>query len=365
MKHYYKIYKMRNIFFILAAALFAAGCSDNKAADKKPPIVTKTNLHTVLVEARPVEQSIKLPAQLAAYQEVSIFPKVNGYVKTVSVDIGSHVKAGQLLMTLEDPELLQAVLQAKEKYAQALSQYTISRENYQRLLEASATPGAISPMDLSTAKAKAEADSALSNSQKASWQAQIAMQDYLRVTAPFTGVITTRNVHPGALVDATNKSIPMLELKQLDHLRLQVDIPEAAAATLRNDDTLGFYLSALPGQRQTARISRKSDNINLQYRSERVEADLYNKDNLFSPGMYADVIFESKGTPNAVSVPINAVVTSTERKYISVIRDGKTVKVDVTTGNQGRSRVEIIGAVKAGEKVIAPADDEIKENISL
>src|ERR1700760_1297375 len=152
---------MKNIFFILAVVLFAVGCSDNKAADKKPAPETKITLHTVLVEARPVEQSIKLPAQLAAYQEVSIFPKVNGYVKSVSVDIGSHVKAGQLLMTLEDPELLQAVVQAKERYAQALSQYTISRENYQRLLEASSTPGAISPMDLATAKAKSEADSAL------------------------------------------------------------------------------------------------------------------------------------------------------------------------------------------------------------
>jgi RND family efflux transporter MFP subunit len=268
-------------------------------------------------------------------------------------------------MTLEDPELLQAVVQAKERYAQALSQYTISRENYQRLLEASSTPGAISPMDLSTARAKAEADSALSNSQKASWQAQVAMQDYLRVTAPFTGVITTRNVHPGALVDATNKSIPMLELKQLDHLRLQVDIPEATAATLRNNDTLTFYLSALPGQRQTAPISRKADNINLQYRSERVEADIYNKDNVLSPGMYADVVFASKGTPGAVSVPLSAVVTSTERKYVVAVRNGKTVKVDVTTGNQGHNRVEIIGNIKAGETVVAPANDEIKENISL
>src|ERR1700760_812494 len=149
------------IIFLVGATLFSVSCSDNKTAEKKSVAETKPTLHTVLVEARPVEQSIKLPAQLAAYQEVSIFPKVNGYVKSVSVDIGSHVKTGQLLMTLEDPELLQAVVQAKERYAQALSQYTISRENYQRLLEASSTPGAISPMDLATAKAKSEADSAL------------------------------------------------------------------------------------------------------------------------------------------------------------------------------------------------------------
>jgi RND family efflux transporter MFP subunit len=356
---------MKNAFFLLFLLLLIAGCSNDKPTDKPAPPAAPRHYQTAIVEATPVQQQIKLPATLAAYQEVSIFPKVNGYVKQVLVDVGSQVRTGQLLMTLEDPELVQATVQAREKYAQAQSQYTISQENYERLLEASATPGAISPMDLATAKAKAVADSALSNSEKANWQAQLAMQGYLQVTAPFTGVITIRNVHPGALVDATNKGVPMLELKEIDHLRLQVDIPEAIAATLRNNDTLSFYLSALPGQKQTARIARKSDNINMQYRSERVEADVYNKDNHLAPGMYADVLFDSKGTPGALSAPLNAVVISTERKYVIVVRNGKTMKIDVSTGNQSRGQVEIVGAVRTGDTVIAPANDEIKEGIPV
>jgi membrane fusion protein (multidrug efflux system) len=356
---------MNKALFLLAisAVILAAGCSDNKA-ENKPMAATVTHYQTVAVLAQPVEQAVKLPAVLAAFQQVSIFPKVNGYVKTVQVDVGSHVRQGQLLMTLEAPEILQETAQAREKYAQAQSQYTISHENYERLLEASATPGAISPMDLATARAKAVADSALSNAEKANWQAQQSMQDYLRVTAPFTGVITIRNVHPGALVDATNKSIPMLELKQIDHLRLQVDIPETIAATLGNNDTLSFFLSAVPGKRMTARIVRKSDNINEQYRTERVEGDVYNRDELLSPGMYADVVFDSKGYLNALSVPPNAVVTSTERKYVIVIRDGKTVRVDVSTGNENGHLVEIVGEVRAGERVIASANDEIKEGVA-
>ena len=356
---------MNKAFFILATltVVLAAGCSNNKA-ENKPVAVPVTHYQTAVIRAQSVEQAVKLPAVLAAFEQVSIFPKVNGYVKTVQVDVGSHVRAGQLLMTLEAPEILQATAQAREKYAQAVSQYTISHENYERLLEASATPGAISPMDLATAKAKAVADSALSNSEKANWQAQQAMQDYLRVTAPFTGVITIRNVHPGALVDATNKSIPMLELKQIDHLRLQVDIPETIAATLRSNDTLAFFLSALPGKRMTARIVRKSDNINEQYRTERVEGDVYNPDESLSPGMYADVVFDSKGNIHALSVPLNAVVTSTERKYVIVVRDGKTVKVDVSTGNGNGKMVEVVGDLQAGEQVIAPANDEIKEGVA-
>jgi membrane fusion protein, multidrug efflux system len=359
---------MNRTFFILAipAIMLAAGCSDKKADDKQPAAApSKPHFQTAAVRQQSVEQLMKLPAMLAAFLQVSIFPKVNGYVTSVKVDVGSHVRQGDLLMTLEAPELVQAVVQAKEKYAQAIANYTIDRENYQRLDEASHTPGAISPMDLATDKAKAQADSALANSEKANWQLQQAMMDYLRVTAPFTGVISIRNVHPGALVDASNKSVPMLELKQVDHLRLQVDIPETISATLRQNDTISFYVAAMPGKRMTARIVRISDNINMQYRTERVEADVYNHDEILAPGMYADVIFDSKGNRNALAVPPGAVVTSTEAKYVIVIRNGKTVKVNVSTGNENNQMVEIVGDVKAGDQVIVPANDEIKEGIDV
>jgi membrane fusion protein (multidrug efflux system) len=351
----------------LTTVLFAYGCSNNEAADKKSAD-SAIAPHYELVQAKQqsVQQVIKLPAQLAAYQEVSIFPKVNGYVKTVLVDIGSHVRQGQLLMVLEAPELEEAAAQARERYARSVSDYAISKDNYQRLLEASQTPGAVSPMDVATARAKRDADSSLSNAEKANWQMQQTMMAYLQVTAPFTGVITQRNVHPGALVSAEAKDgKPMLELKEVDHLRLQVDIPESATGSMRNNDTISFYLSAFPGRKMTGRISRVSMNINQQYRSERVELDVYNKDGLLTPGMYADVLFDSKGNPNALAVPKSAVVTSTERKYVIVVRDGKTVRVNVSTGNDSNNQIEIVGAVRPGELVIANANDEIKEGITL
>ncbi|HET6254124.1 MAG TPA: efflux RND transporter periplasmic adaptor subunit [Puia sp.] len=353
------------LILLLLPLLMIQSCADKKDPDSQATMATGPHYTLAKVERKNVDEVIKLPAQLAAYQQVSIFPKVNGYVKTVLVDIGSHVRQGQLLMELEAPELIQATVQAKEKYARTQADYTISKENYERLQQASLTPGAISPMDLASARAKMTADSALSNAEKANWLMQQTMLDYLRVTAPFSGVITQRNVHPGALVSAENKEIPMLELKEIDHLRLQVDIPESMAATLRTNDSLSFYLSAFPGKRMSGIIARKSMNISVQYRSERVELDVYNKSETLTPGMYADVLFNSKGMPNALSVPKSAVVTSTERKYVVVVRDGKTVKVDVTTGNQGENRIEVIGALQAGEEVIVNADDEIKQGITI
>ena len=303
---------------------------------------------------------VKLPAQFFAYQEVSIFPKVNGYVKQVYVDIGSHVHAGQQLMLLDAPEIGEATLRAREKYAEAKAGYSIDKENYARLVEASATAGAVSPLDLSSARAKTEADSALANAEKNSWQMQQSLQNYLNVTAPFNGVITERNVFPGALVNAEAKDKPMLELKEISRLRLKVDIPEEIAGGFKTNDTISFYTSVFPGKKMIGRISRESMNINAQYRSERVEVDVDNKSGILQPGMYADVVLYSKGNSNALSVPRSSVVISTDGKYVFAVRDGIAVKIDVLTGNETRDRIEIFGPIQQDEKVIVHANDEIR-----
>ncbi|HEV9035372.1 MAG TPA: efflux RND transporter periplasmic adaptor subunit [Puia sp.] len=358
---------MRYSILFVAVVLFFAACTSDRAADKIKAKNEVAPAHYQLdtIEKHGVASVIKLPGQLAAYEEVSIYPRVNGYVKSVLVDIGSQVSKGQLLMELEAPELLQATMEAREKYARSLADFSMSKEHYQRLLEAAQTAGAVSPLDLSTLKSRMMADSALSNAEKSNWQVQQTMLSYLRVTAPFDGVITERNVHPGTLISASGKDKPVLELKQVAHLRLQVDIPENLAVNLKDKDSLTFYTSALPGTRMTGYISRKSMNVNTEFRSERMEADVMNKSGRLSPGMYADVLVYSNGNPNGLTVPRSAVVTSTERKYVIVVRDGKTVKVNVSTGNESGGKVEIVGAVAPGEQVITNANDEIKEGIAL
>jgi RND family efflux transporter MFP subunit len=351
---------MRPYIIIIATVLLLASCSDYEKKVNKEQ-ATEPTYQLTTIEKGGVPMVTKLPAQLAAYEQVSIFPKVNGYVKEVFVDIGSHVKQGQILMTLEDPELIQLAFQAKEKYEKTKADYIISKENYQRLSEAAQTPGAVSPLDVSTARSTAEADSSLSNAAKANWQMEETMLSYLNITAPFTGVITARNVHPGALVNAVDKDIPMLELKEIAHLRLQVDIPENIAATLNDKDSISFYTSAFPGEKMIGYISRKSDNVNEQYRTERMEIDVYNNDGLLAPGMYADVVLQSNGNPNAFSVPKSAVVTSTERKYILVMKNQKITKVDVSTGNETVDNIAVYGSLQPGDSVITNANDEIAE----
>jgi RND family efflux transporter MFP subunit len=355
---------MKYYLSIIIISILFVSCSGNKK-EEKGAAETKTLAATyqlATVEKGGVATVIKLPAQLAAYQEVSVFPKVNGYVKNVLVDVGTRVSQGTTLMLLEAPELEQAVIQAREKYARAKADYSIDKEHYQRLVDAAKTEGAVSPLDISTVRAKMEADSAVSNAEKANWQMQQTMLGYLKVTAPFSGVITERNVHPGALVSAAVKDKPMLELKQIEHLRLQVDIPEGIASALKNKDTVSFYVSALEGKRLTGFISRRSMNVNAQYRSERMEIDVPNASGILTPGMYADVTLYSKGNVEALWVPKSAVVTSTERKYVLVSENGKVKKQDVSTGNQTEDKIEIYGNIHAGAKVIIHANDEIKES---
>ena len=353
---------MKYTYFFIALVFSTYNCADKKTEDKKSPEkkIETVNYPLATVEKGGVATIIRLPAKLAAFEEVSIFPKMNGYVKSVAVDIGSKVQKGTLLMTLEAPELIQAETQAHEKLIRAQSDLAIDRERYDRLIDAAKTAGAVSTFEISSVKAKIDSDNAICNAETANWQMQQTMLNYLKVTAPFSGIITERNIHAGALVSAALKEKPMLELKQMDKLRLEVDIPEAIAASLKLRDTVSFYVSAYPGKKIIGNIARRSNNVNLQFRSERMEIDVNNANGILRPGMFAEVVLNSKGNATALNVPKTAVVTSTERKYILLMKDGKIVKIDVSTGNETATKIEIFGNVQVGDKVIASANDEIK-----
>ncbi len=354
-----KIVKTVSLF--LGLFLFTR-CKNNNSEQPSGNNKVAPHYELITIAQSAVASTIKMPAQLMAYQQVSIFPKVNGYVKWVGVDIGTRVRKGQLLMRLEAPELEQASLQAREKYERSQSDFVFSRENYERLKQASLTAGAVSPLDLAAAHAKMDADSSLSNAEKLNWQMQQTVHGYLQVTAPFDGIITERNVHPGALVSAEARDAhPMLELKQETILRLVVDVPEGLAAAIKEKDSIAFYVSALPGKEMKGALTRKSMNVNLQYRTERVEIDVPNRDLQLAPGMYADLLLHSVGNVKAFPVPKSAVVTSTERKYVLAVRNGKLQRVDVATGNQLANQIEIMGNLQPGDTIVVHADDEIPE----
>jgi len=343
---------MKYFLIIFGMIIFLSCNSKQKNKQQAAANAEATVIKTAIIEKGGLSIISKLPAQFAAYEEVSIFPKVNGYVQNVLVDIGSKVSKNQLLMTLEDPELEQAAASAKADYEKTKSDYEINKENYNRLLEASQTEGAVSAMDLALDKSKVASSLAMMNAAKASWQQEETMLQYLRVYAPFSGVITARNVHPGALVSNSIKDVPMLELKQESHLRLQVDVPEDIATNLKTGDSVTFSIPSLDNREMNGVISRIADNMNPQFRTERIELDVMN-DGTLSSGMYVDVTIKTAPMADVFHVPLSAINNdATGKKFIFVKENNQTKKISVATFHQTADSVEIKGDFQAGDTVV-------------
>jgi membrane fusion protein (multidrug efflux system) len=313
-----RIFQMSLMVFI---TVVVASCGDKEETKNKPAPVAPTYT-TMLLQPHQISGNVRLPGVMQPFQFVQLYPKVSGFVKTVQVDRGSIVRQGQVLMTLEAPEIEQQVAAARLKYTQAQAMYITSKDRYRRLRETSATPGTISPYDLEAAASKMQGDSATAQGEYANYKAQETMKGYLTVTAPFDGVISERNVHPGALAgpSAANAK-PMLVLQQLSRLRLVVDVPEQYAAQVNNGDEVHYKTNAIPGMDFKGAVSRSSQSLGNAYRSETIEIDVQNTTNKFKPGMYAEVVLPTSGSANAFVVPKSAVVTTTERKYIVAVEN--------------------------------------------
>ncbi|HWB64608.1 MAG TPA: efflux RND transporter periplasmic adaptor subunit [Chitinophagales bacterium] len=353
---------------VIAAALLLSACGRNKPVDLAGgQAPAKQNVQTVKLEKGRLSSAIKLPGELKPFEKVDIYPKVNGFIKDIYVDRGSEVHAGQVLMTLQAPELDQQLQAVRSKLIEAEQTANASRDKYTRLLSASKTPGAVSELDLVNARAKFDADSALQNSEAANVRAVQAMEDYLIVKAPFDGVITERNVHPGTLTGPNFKmdNKPLLVLQDNKKLRLEIFIPEGYADKLDMQNNLNFWSDAMPGKTFTARISRSSNSLYDDYRSEAVEADVDNAANYFKPGMYVETSLKVKSDEDSYLVPSSAIVESTEKKYVIALLNGKTRFIDIKDGVSSGGSTEVFGDFKPGETIIKNPDPEIPENASL
>ena len=355
---------MKYIAFItIAAACLFAGCSGNQ----KPVDLTQTSAQNAnkfqlgAVAEKELSSSARLPGQLVPFNEVNLFPKLNGFVKEIYVDRGSLVKKGQLLAVLEAPEMETQLQAANSRYLQAQENAEASKEKYERLKQAAQEPGSVSPLDLDNATSKMKADEAMAQSEKSNVGSVKAMQDYLRIYAPFDGMIVQRNVSPGALVSpgkATDQ--PMFVLQDISKMRLLVYIPEDYVDKVDLKQPVNFVFNAMPGQPYSAKISRSANALGSM-RSEAIEIDVLNKGGQLKPGMYAEVHIPMLSGAKSLLVPNNAIVRSTEREYVVAVKGTKASLIDVKEGLAGKDSTEVFGALKPNEKIILHPGDEVKQ----
>lgn len=359
---------MKNKLIILAVlSCFMAACIGNQ----KPVDLTETKSADIkkatigIVAEKALSSYARLPGQLVPFNEVNIFPKVNGFVKDILADRGSEVTKGQLLITLEAPEMESQLQAASSRYLQAQESAAASKEKYNRLKQAAAEPGSVSPLELDNAAARMRADNAIAQAEKSNVKSVKTMQGYLRVYAPFAGTITQRNVSPGALV-APGKSTdqPMLVLQDTRKMRLEVAIPEDYVDKVDLKQPVSFIFNATPGVLHTAKISRSANSLGGM-RSEFIEIDVLNHKDELKPGMYAEVKIPMLSGAKSLLVPTGAVVHSTERRYVVVVNNGKAKLIDVKEGLAGKEETEVFGNLKPGDKILNNANDEVKDGDNI
>ena len=339
-------------------------------------------IDVVRVVEQPLDVPLSLPAELAPYQSVAIYPKVTGFVKTMRVDRGSHVRAGDLIATLEAPELLaqrsgaQSKLQEAEGHlAAARSKADAHRSTYDKLKAASATPGVVAGNDVLIAEKAAEASQneveAGRQSVEAARQAMNAIRDiekYLQVTAPFEGVVTERNIHPGALVGPSSGSdttVPVLRLVQNSRLRLVVPVPEAYTAEIVVGTAIPFTVAAYPGQIWSGTVARIAHAVDVNTRTMAVELDVTNKDGRLAPGTFCQVRWPVRRSRPSLFVPSGSVASTTDRTFVVRVRNGKTEWVDVKTGLTSGPLVEVFGDLRAGDEIAGRGTDEIRPGTAV
>jgi RND family efflux transporter MFP subunit len=358
-------------------ALGLAGCGNaptttvEEAASSGP-----ATIEVVRVLEQPLDVTLAIPGELHPYQEVAIYPRVTGFVKTVQVDRGSRVRAGDAIAMLEAPELVaqrseaQSKLQGAEAQLGAVqSKADAEASTYQKLEAAAATPGVVAGNDLVVARKAVESAegqvAAARQNVEAARQAlnSIAeMEKYLRVTAPFAGVVTERNVHPGALVGPSGgpgAGLPMTRLVDDTRLRLEVPVPEAYTAGVTPGAEISFSVAARPGQVFTGTVARIAQAVEVATRTMAVEVEVDNQDGRLMPGSFCQVRWPVRRAGPSLLVPSRSIASTTDRTFVIRVRDGKTEWVDVKTGLGSGPLVEVFGDLQAGDKVAARGTDEI------
>lgn len=359
--------------------LAMAACRGNapaQATEKLAPPGPPT-VEVVKVVEQPLNVTLSLPGELTPYQTVALYSRVTGFVKSITVDRGSRVRAGQQLATLEAPELVAQRSEAQSKLQGAEAQLAATRakadanaSTYEKLKAASATPGVVAGNDVVLAQKTVEADqsqiAAARQNVEAARQALASVSDieaYLRVTAPFSGVVTERNVHPGALVGPTGgpgTALPIVRIVDSNRLRLVIPVPEAYTAGMTTGTSLTFTVAAYPGQMFTGTVSRISQAVDVATRTMAVELDVNNADGRLAPGTFTQVKWPVRRTSPSLLVPAGSVASTTGRTFVIRVRGGRTEWVDVKTGLTSGPLVEIFGDLKPGDEIAARGTDELK-----
>ena len=307
-------------------------------------------------------EEIVLPANVQAYIDSPIYARTNGYLKHWYVDIGAHVKAGQLLADIETPEVDQQLRQSRADLATAEANLNLSRitaDRYQDLLKTDS----VSKQDTDNAVGDYAAKQATVQSAQANVKRLEELQSFEKIYAPFDGVITARNTDIGALIDSGSSGGARTELfhiAQPDKLRVYVNVPEAYSQAAKPGLTADLALSEFPGRLFPGTLVRTAEAIDQSTRTLLVEIRVLNPTGTLLSGAYAEVHLKLPSATSAFIIPVNALLFRSEGLRVAAVTDGHHADLKQSTlGHDFGSEVEVIAGLTGNESIIVNPPDSI------
>ena len=380
------------VLAVALGAILVSSCS--RTADVQASTPDVPTVAVVRATTASLSQNLVLTAEFKPFQEVDVMAKVAGYVKEIRVDVGDRVKEGELLATLEIPEMADdlrrskagvkhseaEVQRARDEVTRAKSAHDIAHLSYTRLAAvAQKKPGLIAQQEIDDAQARdmvAEAQISAANSALAAAQQQVDVDqsgtervqtliDYQRVTAPFSGVVTKRFADKGSMIQAGTASqtqaMPLVRLSENGQLRLILPVPESAVPTVHLGQQVEVRVPTLH-RTFSGKVARFSDKLLMQTRTMETEVDVPNPDLILIPGMYAEVDLTLQRHDGAVAIPMMAVDTAGESAgQVMVVTPNNRVEVrKIALGIETSNRVEVRSGLNDGDVVVLSGRSELK-----
>jgi RND family efflux transporter MFP subunit len=307
-------------------------------------------------------QEIILPGNMQPLISSPVYARTDGYLKKWYFDIGAHVKAGQLLATIQSPEIDEQLAQARSNLATAeanLNLAEITKTRYEAMFQ----KHAVSQQDRDNAEGTYRANKAILDAYDANVRHYEALVSFERVYAPFDGVITARNTDIGDLINAGSSSAAKTDLfhiAQTGTLRVYVDVPEEYSRSVKpGQTTADIVLSEFPGQKFPGKVVRTSEAINGTTRTLLTEIDLPNPDNTLLTGSYAEVHLQVPSAVPTFLVPVNTLIFRSEHLQVGVVKNGKVELTDLTPGHDFGNAIEVVAGLQADDEVVVNPSDSL------
>jgi multidrug efflux system membrane fusion protein len=337
--------------------------SESDALAKETEAVSIPTVAVVQPQTEPANDELVLPGNLQAFEESPIFARTNGYLLRWYKDIGSKIKKGELLAAIDTPEIDQELSQARasrEQVRSALGLAKISADRWANLRKTDSV-------------SQQEADQQASGYQQA--QANLAAADanvrrleqlesFKNVYAPFSGVLTRRNVDPGVLINSgaglTGKEL--FDIARVDPLRVYVSVPQAYAPNMKAGMKATVTLQEFPGQKFMGTVARTADAIDTATRTLNTEVDVPNKDGKLLPGSFGQVHFATGTSVPRITIPVNAMLFRAEGPRVAVVDKDNTVHLrPISIGRDFGATLEILGGLEVSDRIIINPSDSLEE----